>query len=176
MNAAQQAAIVEHMPMLKRLARRMAKAHKPGLSVCDAESSAYFGACMAIERFDPSKAASLKTFLYQRAHGQIIDDMRSRFGMRGTEGGKRVFRRMTRQFEDGEDDPSHEPAQSLDELDAARTVLNQSITDRHRRHYLWLVAVEGWTRSDVAKYAGYSLTSISHEVAGAIQEARARWS
>jgi RNA polymerase sigma factor for flagellar operon FliA len=67
----------EFAPFIKFLARRLAGRLPGSLDVEDLESAGAIGLMDAMEKYDASKGASLKTYAEIRIHGSMVDEIRS---------------------------------------------------------------------------------------------------
>ncbi len=75
--AEKEAVIQEMLPYIKYTAYRLAWRLPPQLTVEDLISVGIMGLLDAIERFDPSRQTSLKTFAEHRIRGAMLDEIRS---------------------------------------------------------------------------------------------------
>ncbi len=69
--------ILEHIPLVQYLVKRMAAKLPPHLDMQDLLSSAMIGLINAADRFDPSRGVLFKTFAEQHVRGTILDELRS---------------------------------------------------------------------------------------------------
>lgn len=70
--------IEEYLPIIKHLAYKMGKGFDDEMTVEDLISAGIMGLLEAIEKYDPTKGAQLKTFAYLRIRGAMIDELRAR--------------------------------------------------------------------------------------------------
>jgi RNA polymerase sigma factor for flagellar operon FliA len=68
--------IAEFLPMVRRIARRVATYLKPPLSFEDLVSAGTLGLIKAARDFDPGHEAEFETYAYIRIKGAIIDELR----------------------------------------------------------------------------------------------------
>ncbi len=73
----QEQMIVQYAPLIKYIAGRMALRLPPHISLDDLISSGIIGLIDAIQKFDPSKNISFKTYAEFRVKGAILDELRS---------------------------------------------------------------------------------------------------
>ncbi len=72
-----EAVIVEHSPMVKYVANRIALRLPPHIEVEDLISVGVLGLIDAIEKYDPARGAKFKTYAEFRVRGAILDELRS---------------------------------------------------------------------------------------------------
>ena len=68
--------IIQLLPMVARIARRMAQYLKPPLSLEDLVSAGTVGLIKAARNYDPSQQAEFKTYAFIRIKGAILDELR----------------------------------------------------------------------------------------------------
>lgn len=68
--------ITRYLPLIKYVVGRMAVSPPQGLDYEDLWSFGVFGLLDAIERFDPSKGFSFRTFAVPRIRGAVLDELR----------------------------------------------------------------------------------------------------
>ena len=69
--------IMEHAPLVKYIAHRIAMRLPPQIDIDDLINSGVLGLMDAIEKFDPSKEVKFKTYAEIRVKGAILDELRS---------------------------------------------------------------------------------------------------
>ncbi len=72
-----EAVIVEHSPMVKYVANRIALRLPPHIEVEDLISVGVLGLIDAIEKYNPTRGAKFKTYAEFRVRGAILDELRS---------------------------------------------------------------------------------------------------
>jgi RNA polymerase sigma factor for flagellar operon FliA len=73
---ARESLILEHVPQVRMLARRIHSRLPENVSLDDLISTGMLGLISAIDHFDPSRHVYLKTFAEHRIKGQILDSLR----------------------------------------------------------------------------------------------------
>ncbi|MHC4644143.1 MAG: sigma-70 family RNA polymerase sigma factor [Planctomycetota bacterium] len=68
--------ITEFLPLVRRIAQRVATYLKPPLSLEDLVSAGTVGLMKASRDFDPSHQAEFKTYAYTRIKGAVLDELR----------------------------------------------------------------------------------------------------
>jgi len=69
--------ILELLPMVRRIAQRVASYIRPPLSYEDLISAGTVGLIKAARDYDPSRQAEFKTYAYIRIRGAILDELRN---------------------------------------------------------------------------------------------------
>jgi RNA polymerase sigma factor FliA len=69
--------IIEHMPQVQLIARRIHETLPGNVCLDDLVSSGVVGLIMAIDNYDPSQAVKLKTYAEYKIRGAILDSLRS---------------------------------------------------------------------------------------------------
>jgi len=69
--------VVDHLPLVKFLAQRMAAKLPPSVEVNDLISAGVIGLMDAVEKFQPERGVKFKTYAEQRVRGAMIDSLRS---------------------------------------------------------------------------------------------------
>ncbi len=69
--------IMEHAPLVKYIAHRIAMRLPPQIDIDDLINSGVLGLMDAIEKFDPSKEVKFKTYAEIRIKGAILDELRA---------------------------------------------------------------------------------------------------
>ncbi|MCK5257380.1 MAG: FliA/WhiG family RNA polymerase sigma factor [Deltaproteobacteria bacterium] len=69
--------IMEHVPLVKYIAHRIAMRLPPQIDIDDLINSGVLGLMDAIEKFDPSKEVKFKTYAEIRIKGAILDELRA---------------------------------------------------------------------------------------------------
>src|ERR1035438_2047539 len=68
--------ILEHLPQVNLIARRIHETLPGNVSLDDLVSSGVVGLIMAIHNFDPAQAVKLKTYAEYKIRGAILDSLR----------------------------------------------------------------------------------------------------
>lgn len=68
--------IVEHLPLVKQVAGRLAVRLFSAISTEDLEGWGVFGLIEAVEKYDPAQGTDFKTYAYYRIRGAILDELR----------------------------------------------------------------------------------------------------
>lgn len=71
-----EALILEHLPQVKLIARRIHETLPASVALDDLISSGVVGLIMAIDNYDPSQAVKLKTYAEYKIRGAILDSLR----------------------------------------------------------------------------------------------------
>ncbi len=74
--AARQAMLAEHVPMVRRIALRMASRYPACVDVGDLVNMGMFGLIDAVDRFESDRSLSFTAFARIRVKGAIVDEMR----------------------------------------------------------------------------------------------------
>ena len=130
--AARESLILEHLPQVRLIARRIHENLPDRVTMDDLISSGTIGLISAIDNFDPAQNVKLKTYAEYRIRGAILDTLR------GLDWAPRQKRRMSRQIESAiaEAEQKFGRAPSEDEIAAQ---LGISLSEYHE----WLVDTEG---------------------------------
>ena len=68
--------IAEHMPMARRIARKVARRMPDNIRHDDLESAAFVGLCEAADRFDRGRPEAFVAFAAKRIRGAVLDELR----------------------------------------------------------------------------------------------------
>lgn len=68
--------ILEHYPLVRRIAGRVARQLPPNVRVDDLVSAGVLGLISAVDRFDPDRPTPFKAYAKIRIHGAMIDELR----------------------------------------------------------------------------------------------------
>src|SRR6185295_15696415 len=68
--------ILEHLHRVRDVARRIHRRLPPSVSLDDLASTGVVGLIAAIDRFDPSRGVTLKTYAEHKIRGAIFDSLR----------------------------------------------------------------------------------------------------
>lgn len=68
--------IVEHLPLVRHIAGRLAVRLSAAVSAEDLEGWGVFGLIEAVEKYDPAQGTEFKTYAYYRIRGAILDELR----------------------------------------------------------------------------------------------------
>src|ERR1700681_2030250 len=85
--------ILEHLPQVKLIARRIQERLPESISLDDLVSTGVIGLISAIDNFDPSHNVKLKTYAEYKIRGAILDSLR------GLDWAPRQKRRKAKQIE-----------------------------------------------------------------------------
>lgn len=130
--------IMEHLPQVRIIARRIHERLPASVSIDDLVSNGTIGLISAIDNFDPLQNVKLKTYAEYRIRGAILD------GLRGLDWAPRQRRRMSRQIEGAiaAAEQKFGRAPTEDEIAAQ---LGISTEEYHE----WLVDTEGLQMADL---------------------------
>src|SRR3954468_12239228 len=124
--------ILEHLPQVKLIARRIHERLPESVSLDDLVSTGVVGLIAAIDRFDPSHNVKLKTYSEYKIRGAILD------GLRGLDWAPRQQRRRSKQIEAAIVSAEHRLKRSATEEEIAQE-LGLKIEEYHE----WLVEIRG---------------------------------
>lgn len=124
--------ILEHLPQVRLIARRIQERLPENISLEDLISTGVIGLISAIDNFDPSQNVKLKTYAEYKIRGAILDSLR------GLDWAPRQKRRKAKQIEAaiGEAEQHLQRAPAEDEIAAQ---LGISLEEYHE----WLVEIRG---------------------------------
>ena len=88
--------ILEHLPLVKFLVKRMAAHLPPHIDEDELMSAAMMGLISSAERFEPSRGVQFKTFAEQRIKGTILDELRSQDWL--SRSMREKYKRLEREF------------------------------------------------------------------------------
>ena len=133
-----EALILEHLPQVRLIARRIHENLPERVSIEDLISSGTIGLISAIDNFDPVHKVKLKTYAEYRIRGAILDTLRD------LDWAPRQKRRMSRQIEAAISaaEQKHGRAPTEEEIAAQ---LGITLADYHQ----WLVDTEGLQLADL---------------------------
>jgi RNA polymerase sigma factor FliA len=134
--------IMEHLPQVRLIARRIQERLPDSVSLDDLVSSGVLGLISAIDHFDPSHNVKLKTYAEYKIRGAILDSLR------GLDWAPRQKRRMAKQIEAAISRAEQRLKRSPTEDEIARE-LEISIQEYHE----WLVEIRGLNVASL-EYAG----------------------
>ena len=69
--------ILEHLPQVKLLARQFQKRLPTGVNLDDLEAAGVLGLLAAVDRYEPQRQATLRTFAEHKIRSSILDSLRS---------------------------------------------------------------------------------------------------
>src|SRR5271165_2050735 len=124
--------ILEHLPQVKLIARRIHERLPVSVSLDDLISTGVLGLISAIDRFDPSHDVKLKTYAEYKIRGAILDSLR------GLDWAPRQQRKRSKQIEAAISRAEQKLHRSPSEEEIA-TELGLTIEEYHE----WLVDVRG---------------------------------
>src|SRR5438034_4554513 len=124
--------ILEHLPQVRLIARRIQERLPESVSLDDLVSTGVIGLISAIDHFDPTHNVKLKTYAEYKIRGAILDSLR------GLDWAPRQKRRQAKQIETAintaEQRLKHAPTE-----DEVAAELGISIDEYHE----WLVEIRG---------------------------------
>jgi RNA polymerase sigma factor for flagellar operon FliA len=124
--------ILEHLPQVRLIARRIHDRLPESVTLDDLISTGVVGLISAIDRFDPAQNVKLKTYAEYKIRGAILDSLR------GLDWAPRQQRRRAKQIEAAICSAEQRLRRSPTEEEIAAE-LGQTITEYHE----WLVDVRG---------------------------------
>ncbi len=124
--------ILEHLPQVRLIARRIHERLPESVSLEDLVSTGIVGLISAIDRFDPSHNVKLKTYAEYKIRGAILDSLR------GLDWAPRQQRKRVKQIEAAIAEVEQRIHQAPDEEEIAEE-LGLSLDEYHE----WLVEVRG---------------------------------
>ncbi|MDR3700086.1 MAG: FliA/WhiG family RNA polymerase sigma factor [Candidatus Sulfopaludibacter sp.] len=134
--------ILEHLPQVRLIARRIQERLPENISLDDLVSTGVIGLISAIDNFDPAHNVKLKTYAEYKIRGAILDSLR------GLDWAPRQKRRKAKQIESA--------------IAAAEQVLKRSPTEEEiavqleislDEYHQWLVEIRGLNIASI-EYAG----------------------
>ena len=134
--------ILEHLPQVRLIARRIQERLPESISLDDLVSTGVLGLISAIDNFDPSHNVKLKTYAEYKIRGAILDSLR------GLDWAPRQKRRRAKQIEAAISSAEQRLKRSPGEEDIARE-LEITIEEYHD----WLVEIRGLNVASL-EYAG----------------------
>ncbi len=146
-----EALILEHLPQVRLIARRIHENLPDRVSIEDLISSGTIGLISAIDNFDPTHKVKLKTYAEYRIRGAILDTLRD------LDWAPRQKRRMSRRIESAIAAAEQKFGRAPTEEEIAAQ-LGITLADYHQ----WLVDTEGLQLADLevtseSEDAGFSL-------------------
>ena len=124
--------ILEHLPQVRLIARRIHERLPESISLEDLVSTGILGLISAIDRFNPAHNVKLKTYAEYKIRGAILDSLR------GLDWAPRQQRRRSKQIE-GAIVVLEQRLQRTPTEDEIAAELGLSIVDYHE----WLVEIRG---------------------------------
>jgi len=134
--------ILEHLPQVRLIARRIQERLPESISLDDLVSTGVLGLIAAIDNFDPTHNVKLKTYAEYKIRGAILDSLR------GLDWAPRQKRRMAKQIEGAIASAEQKLKRAPSEEEVAKE-LGVSIGEYHD----WLVEVRGLNVASL-EYAG----------------------
>jgi RNA polymerase sigma factor for flagellar operon FliA len=134
--------IMEHLPQVRLIARRIQERLPESISLDDLVSTGVLGLISAIDNFDPSHNVKLKTYAEYKIRGAILDSLR------GLDWAPRQKRRRAKQIEAAIATAEQRTKRTPTEEEIAAE-LEISIEDYHA----WLVEIRGLNVASL-EYAG----------------------
>jgi len=135
--------ILEHLPQVRLIARRIHDRLPESVSLDDLISTGVIGLIAAIDRFDPSQNVKLKTYAEYKIRGAILDSLR------GLDWAPRQQRRRAKQIESAICAIEQRLHRSPSEEEIAKE-LGQTIEEYHA----WLVDSRGLTLGSLEAASG----------------------
>jgi RNA polymerase sigma factor for flagellar operon FliA len=160
-----EALILQHLPQVRLIARRILARMPGAVQVEDLISAGVLGLISAVDHFDPAQHTQLKTYAEYRIRGAILD------GLRGGDFASRKARRKAKDIEKAiarlEKTLARAPAE--DEIAAE---LGLGLEEYHG----WLLDVQSVTleQFDAPRYGDEEETSMAHTLAGSGEEIPSR--
>lgn len=124
--------ILEHLPQVRLIARRIQERLPDNISLEDLISTGVIGLISAIDNFDPAHNVKLKTYAEYKIRGAILD------GLRGLDWAPRQKRRKSKQIEAAVSAAEQRLQRSPSEQEIAEE-LEISLGEYHQ----WLVEIRG---------------------------------
>ncbi len=134
--------ILEHLPQVRLIARRIQERLPESISLDDLVSTGVLGLISAIDNFDPVHQVKLKTYAEYKIRGAILDSLR------GLDWAPRQKRRKAKQIEAAISSAEQKLKRSPTEDEVARE-LDVSLDEYHE----WLVEIRGLNVASL-EYAG----------------------
>jgi RNA polymerase sigma factor for flagellar operon FliA len=134
--------ILEHLPQVRLIARRIQERLPESISLDDLVSTGVLGLISAIDNFDPAHNVKLKTYAEYKIRGAILDSLR------GLDWAPRQKRRRAKQIEAAINSAEQRLKRAPNEEDIAFE-LEISIDEYHE----WLVEIRGLNVASL-EYAG----------------------
>jgi RNA polymerase sigma factor FliA len=142
-NAERERLILEHLPQVRLIARRIHERLPDHISLDDLVSTGVVGLISAIDRFDPKQGVLLKTYAEYKIRGAILDSLR------GLDWAPREKRKRAKQIAAAIDAAERSLHRTPDEEEIARQ-LNISLDEYQK----WLAEVQGLTIENLEYAAG----------------------
>jgi len=143
--------ILEHLPQVRLIARRIQERLPESVSLEDLISTGVVGLISAIDKFDPRHNVKLKTYAEYKIRGAILDSLR------GLDWAPRQKRRKAKQIEAAVGEAEHRLQRSPTEDEVARE-LKISLEEYHE----WLVEVRGLNIASLEYASGESGRNLLH--------------
>src|SRR6478672_889604 len=124
--------ILEHLPQVRLIARRIQERLPENISLDDLVSTGVIGLISAIDHFDPAHNVKLKTYAEYKIRGAILDSLR------GLDWAPRQKRRQAKQIEAAISDAEQRLQRTPGEEDVAEQ-LGITMAEYHQ----WLVEIRG---------------------------------
>src|ERR1700688_4013345 len=124
--------ILEHLPQVRLIARRLRERLPESVSLDDLISTGTIGLIGAICRFDPSLNVKLKTYAEYKIRGAMLD------GLRGLDWAPRTQRRRSKQIE-----AAISRAEQLLHRSPAEEEIAQQLGVTLEEYHEWLVDLRG---------------------------------
>jgi RNA polymerase sigma factor FliA len=129
---ARQLLILEHLPQVRLIARRIQERLPENVALDDLVSTGVIGLISAIDNFDPAQNVKLRTYAEYKIRGAILDSLR------GLDWAPRQKRRRAKQIEKAISAAEQRLKRAPDE-DEVAAQLDISLAEYHE----WLVEIRG---------------------------------
>jgi len=143
--------ILEHLPQVKLIARRIQERLPESISLDDLVSTGVLGLISAIDNFDPVHQVKLKTYAEYKIRGAILDSLR------GLDWAPRQKRRKAKQIEAAISSAEQKVKRAPVEEEIARE-LEISLDEYHE----WLVEIRGLNVASLEYAAGEQGKDLLH--------------
>src|SRR5689334_3101959 len=141
-NGERERLILEHLPQVRLIARRIQERLPENISLDDLISTGVIGLISAIDHFDPKHNVKLKTYAEYKIRGAILDSLR------GLDWAPRQKRKKAKQIEAAIASAEQKLKRAPNEEEVSQE-LNVSIDEYHE----WLVEIRGLNVASL-EYAG----------------------
>jgi RNA polymerase sigma factor for flagellar operon FliA len=145
--------ILEHLPQVRLIARRIQERLPENISLEDLVSTGVLGLIWAIDNFDPSQGVKLKTYAEYRIRGAILDSLR------GLDWAPRQKRRRAKQIEAAISGAEQRLKRCPTE-DEIAAQLGVTLEEYHD----WLVEIRGLNIASLEYSAGEQGRDLLHQI------------
>ncbi len=140
--------ILEHLPQVRLIARRIHDRLRESVSMDDLVSTGIVGLISAIDRFDASHNVKLKTYAEYKIRGAILDSLR------GLDWAPRQQRKRSKQIE-----AAISRAEQLLHRSPSEEEIAQQLGISLEEYHEWLVEVRGLNLGSSRKRGGLRMTT-----------------